>query len=228
MKHRSFARQTGFTLVEIAIVLVIIGLLLGGVLKGQEMIGNAKTKSIVNDMKAIQAAYNGYMDRFKAIPGDEALPTYTARGWASTVGGTANGILAAPIAATFTNAAGENQSFWQSLRASGLLSGDATAVLVPALPTHSSNGTLGIAVGAPTVYGLSGTFVCASNLSTKQAAAIDVIVDGPLPPTNIGNNAGTLRAATGAAPLAPAAAAPAPLAYNETITTGTWTVCMQI
>lgn len=70
-----------------------IGLLLGGVLKGQEMIENAKTKSIVNDMKAIQAAYNSYIDRYKAIPGDEALATYTARGWPNTVGGNANGIL---------------------------------------------------------------------------------------------------------------------------------------
>jgi hypothetical protein len=149
-------------------------------------------------MKAIQAAYNGYIDRYKAIPGDEALATYTARGWTNTVGGNANGILAAPIAATFTNAVGENQSFWQSLRAAGLLSGDPTAVLVPALPTHST-GVLGIAVGAPTVYGLSGYFICASNLSTKMAAAIDVLVDGPLPATNIGNNVGNLRAATGAA-----------------------------
>ncbi len=42
-------RQHGFTLVEIAIVLVIIGLLLGGVLKGQEMIENARIKSVVGD-----------------------------------------------------------------------------------------------------------------------------------------------------------------------------------
>ena len=63
MEHRNFARPSGFPLVEIAIVLVIIGLLLGGVLKGQELIENSRIKSIVNDMKAIQAAYNGYIDR---------------------------------------------------------------------------------------------------------------------------------------------------------------------
>lgn len=71
MEHRKFARQSGFTLVEIAIVLVIIGLLLGGVLKGQELIENARIKGIVSDMKSVQAAYNGYLDRYKAIPGDE-------------------------------------------------------------------------------------------------------------------------------------------------------------
>ena len=43
-------RQSGFTLVEIAIVLVIIGLLLGGVLKGQELITQAKIKNVANDL----------------------------------------------------------------------------------------------------------------------------------------------------------------------------------
>ena len=63
--------QTGFTLVEIAIVLVIIGLLLGGILKGQEMITQAKIKNVVADFSGISAAYYGYQDRYKAIPGDD-------------------------------------------------------------------------------------------------------------------------------------------------------------
>ena len=46
-------QQSGFTLVEIAIVLVIIGLLLGGILKGQEMITQAKIKNIINDFNGI-------------------------------------------------------------------------------------------------------------------------------------------------------------------------------
>ncbi|UCG19279.1 MAG: prepilin-type N-terminal cleavage/methylation domain-containing protein, partial [Thiotrichales bacterium] len=64
-------QQKGFTLVEMAIVLVIIGLLLGGVLKGQELIDNSKIKSIASDTSMMQAAINGYQDRFRAIPGDE-------------------------------------------------------------------------------------------------------------------------------------------------------------
>src|SRR4030088_3250787 len=66
-------RLTGsvFTLVEIAIVLVIIGLLLGGILKGQEMITQAKIKNIVNDFNGITAAINSYQDRYKALPGDD-------------------------------------------------------------------------------------------------------------------------------------------------------------
>ena len=65
------ARQSGFTLVEIAIVLVIIGLLLGGILKGQEMITHAKIKNVIADFSGVSAAYHGYQDRYRAIPGDD-------------------------------------------------------------------------------------------------------------------------------------------------------------
>ena len=64
-------KQAGFTLVEIAIVLVIIGLLLGGILKGQEMITQAKIKNVVNDFNGITAAVNSYQDRYRALPGDD-------------------------------------------------------------------------------------------------------------------------------------------------------------
>ena len=65
-------RQAGFTLVEIAIVLVIIGLLLGGVLKGQELITQAKIKNVANDFNGISAAIYGYQDRYKQLPGDDS------------------------------------------------------------------------------------------------------------------------------------------------------------
>ncbi|WP_218644617.1 prepilin-type N-terminal cleavage/methylation domain-containing protein [Thiomicrorhabdus cannonii] len=61
--------QKGFTLVEIAIVLVIIGLLLGGVLKGQEMINSAKIKSDTDTLVSLQAAAYAYKDRTGAYPG---------------------------------------------------------------------------------------------------------------------------------------------------------------
>ena len=48
-------QQAGFTLIELAIVLVIIGLLLGGVLKGQELINSAKVKNLANDFKNIRS-----------------------------------------------------------------------------------------------------------------------------------------------------------------------------
>ena len=60
--------QSGFTLVEIAIVLVIIGLLLGGVLKGQELINSAKVKNFAGDIRNISTFIYAYQDRFRALP----------------------------------------------------------------------------------------------------------------------------------------------------------------
>src|SRR5207302_11160387 len=65
-------RRQGFTLVEIAIVLVIVGLLLGGILKGQEMIIQAKIKNSISDFSGVSAAYFGYLDRYRATPGDDS------------------------------------------------------------------------------------------------------------------------------------------------------------
>ena len=65
-------QQGGFTLVEIAIVLVIIGLLLGGVLKGQELINSAKVKNFANDFRNIPLFIYGYQDKYKALPGDDS------------------------------------------------------------------------------------------------------------------------------------------------------------
>src|SRR5580765_7172130 len=90
----------GFTLVEIAIVLIIIGLLLGGILKGQEMITQAKIKNVIGDFSGISAAYHGYVDRYKKIPGDDPCAggvvlagtcgTTTGR-WTGATAGNGNG-----------------------------------------------------------------------------------------------------------------------------------------
>lgn len=233
MQYRNKARQAGFTLVEIAIVLVIIGLLLGGVLKGQEMIENAKIKSIVSDMKAVQAAYNAYIDRYKAIPGDETNATMNSRGWnASTAagGGNANGVLTITTATAFTNG-GEQRAFWRALRASGLIAGDPIgAGGVAGLPRHSAGGLMAVASDAAGggVYGQGAPSVCVAGLTSKQAAGVDSLIDGALPANQIGNSIGSVRGETSATnPNPPINAAPIGVAYNETVTT-TWTLCMPI
>ena len=72
---RKKSTEAGFTLVEIAIVLVIIGLLLGGILKGQEMITQAKIKNAINDFNGVTVAVTSYQDRYRALPGDDANAT---------------------------------------------------------------------------------------------------------------------------------------------------------
>ncbi len=72
--------QQGFTLVEIAIVLVIIGLLLGAILRGQELIQNARVRNVIDQQNGIKAAYFGFLDRYRALPGDLTAPQATAIG----------------------------------------------------------------------------------------------------------------------------------------------------
>ncbi|PZP56711.1 MAG: hypothetical protein DI586_02775 [Micavibrio aeruginosavorus] len=66
--------QRGFTLVELSIVMIIIGLLIGGVLKGQELIENAKAKRIMADVKAYQSSILVFKDSFSYLPGDIPYP----------------------------------------------------------------------------------------------------------------------------------------------------------
>ncbi|MPQ57528.1 prepilin-type N-terminal cleavage/methylation domain-containing protein [Duganella sp. FT27W] len=89
---RQPARQAGFTLVEIAIVLVIIGLLLGGVLKGQSLIDSARVKNIIQQSTSLTSAVNAYQDKFRALPGDDVQGTTHAPG--ATGNGNGDGQIA--------------------------------------------------------------------------------------------------------------------------------------
>ena len=182
MKHRNFARQSGFTLVEIAIVLVIIGLLLGGVLKGQEMIENAKVKNGVNDLNGVTAAYQSYIDRFHRLPGDDGpLATLTARGgsWATvTAFGNNNGVIVNAAANVFAPAAvGEGTAFWQALKAAGFIAGNPADTAAAAVPRNAFNGLTGVGIGVTPGAGAARLSACLSQVPGKAARAIDTQLD---------------------------------------------------
>ncbi|OFW98087.1 MAG: hypothetical protein A3J37_02885 [Alphaproteobacteria bacterium RIFCSPHIGHO2_12_FULL_45_9] len=89
--------ESGFTLVELAIVMIIIGLLIGGILKGQELINNARLSSTVAQTKAIESGVSGFRDKYGAMPGDllgpiARLPNCAASSLcAGSAGGIGNG-----------------------------------------------------------------------------------------------------------------------------------------
>lgn len=62
--------EKGFTLVELAIVLVIIGIILGAVIKGKDMIENARHKQFISKLRSWEIAMNLYYDKKGVYPGD--------------------------------------------------------------------------------------------------------------------------------------------------------------
>ena len=107
-------KQAGFTLIEIAIVLVIIGLLLGGVLKGQELINTARVRALNNSVDGVTAAWFSFQDRYRAYPGDYSTAQATINLPGVTVGGNANGQVSTAIEAAMV---------WVHLEAAGYITG---------------------------------------------------------------------------------------------------------
>jgi len=101
-------KSKGFTLVELSIVLVIIGLLIGGILVAQSMIGTTRTQTTIRQIGQFDAAIANFQTKFNQLPGDTSLMGATA--------GNNDG----KIDATTSFFKGEIGKFWSDLSASGL------------------------------------------------------------------------------------------------------------
>jgi prepilin-type N-terminal cleavage/methylation domain-containing protein len=162
-------RQSGFTLIEIAIVLVIIGLLLGGILKGQELITQGRIRNVSNDFQSVTAAINLFQDRYRALPGDDAG---AATRWTTTDKGNGDGVFnGAYNTVCAANSTVETCLFWHHLRLAGLVGG-ATTDRTQAV--NATQGRTGVQNGG---LGLVGPIICSNNLPAKIAQAIDAQFD---------------------------------------------------
>lgn len=182
--------QSGFTLIEIAIVLVIIGLLLGGVLKGQELINSAKVKNLAADFKNVPVFVYGYQDKFKALPGDDAsigtASTHVTGATACTPAAankcaTGNGVIDGSWNATAIT--DESYIFWQQVRLAGLAPGSTNTSVADYIPSNAVGGKIGITnsgannpITLPSP--LKGSYiVCSGAIAGKFAKQLDITMD---------------------------------------------------
>jgi prepilin-type N-terminal cleavage/methylation domain-containing protein len=128
-------RESGFTLIEIAIVLVIIGLLLGGVLKGQELITGARVRNFIQQQDGVKAAYFGFLDRYRALPGDYPGATANIANMSTAACGGGNGNGDGSITATNN----ENILVWEHLSRSGFINGTYTCAGTASSTTSPTN-----------------------------------------------------------------------------------------
>jgi prepilin-type N-terminal cleavage/methylation domain-containing protein len=175
--------QSGFTLVEIAIVLVIIGLLLGGVLKGQELVNSAKVKNLANDFRSISSFVYAYQDRFRALPGDDrSAATHVNGGITATTPGS-TGVGNARINGHWNSSTNTDESFlfWQHVRLAGLATGTPSVASTDYLPRNAEGGQIGITgdaiLTAPTTPYPASFYVCSQGIQGRYARQIDTTID---------------------------------------------------
>ncbi len=194
MQFETRRSERGFTLVELAIVMIIIGLLIGGILKGQELIANAQVGATVSQVKSIDAATTTFRDKYDSVPGDMDNVATRLSNCTGCVNGDGDGRIEGNGPLGVPN--GEEQHVFRMLSASDLLGG----VKNPAAPGewgdiypeakiaggfhagYDNSGTLGDNNSSPAGHylGLVSTWDAAGaddTLTPNEAARIDTKLD---------------------------------------------------
>jgi prepilin-type N-terminal cleavage/methylation domain-containing protein len=158
----------GFTLVELAIVLVIIGIILGAVLKGQELINNAKIKRAYNQYREVLAAVYTYYDRYGKYPGDDN--TAQSR-WSDARNGNNNGLIDGLTLGCGENETTETCQVWLHLRLANILTGSTNARYGTIAPSNAYGGSIGI--GYAIVQGLATQWIAFGNVPGDVCQSLD-------------------------------------------------------
>lgn len=112
-------RHFGFTLIELSIVLVIIGLVVGGILVGREMIRASELRKVISDSERFVTAANAFKGKYNCLPGDCANATSYFTG---AVNGNGDGVIRYGPGST-----SETFNYWSHLNQAGLIAGTYTA-----------------------------------------------------------------------------------------------------
>jgi prepilin-type N-terminal cleavage/methylation domain-containing protein len=123
-----YPHKAGFTLVELAVVLVIIGLIIGGVLVGQDLINSARLQAQVKQIDKYQAAVETFRAKYSGLPGDLILDKAKQFGFittscdgSSTGNRDGNGLIDGTIGEAYGQGEGETAFFWTDLSTAGLI-----------------------------------------------------------------------------------------------------------
>ena len=205
----------GFTLVELSIVLVIIGLIVSSILVGQELIAASSIKAQVSQIQTYQASAGTFRAKYRAIPGDFARAT--SFGFTGAAGD-GDGMLedASGGVSSSTVATGEITIFWQHLSEANMADGsydgsqsDGT-IIGTYPPAKISRGAMGVYMDEDgfNVFHLGvsesagGTaYTHSNNLKPQEAEAIDIRIDDGYP------DGGLIRARGGNTPDSAASSA---------------------
>lgn len=154
----------GFTLIELSVVLVIIGLIVDGVLVGQDLIHAAQVRAQITQFERFRTAVNTFLTKYAALPGDmpnatafwpadPSCNTYGVRTSMTTPNGmTCNGNGNGIVEAHGSNYSAESSLFWQHLNLAGLIQdgpftgsndgGGSSATNAPTYALHPGTGVM--------------------------------------------------------------------------------------
>lgn len=222
-------QQQGFTLIEIAIVLVIIGLLLGGVLKGQELITSARVRNLISQQDGVKAAFFGFQDRFRALPGDYASASTNLKcGGGNCLNGNGNGQIQANATPVNSSEVHEDILAWSHLTGANFLNGSYVMTAAETTQTDANSPKNPYSIYMQLVYdaNYAGTATDKHNLKTGSQIPVEILaeVDRKIDdgnPLQGGFRFSTFVPNGGTALAAPAAAHAAGVCANSTAP-GAW------
>lgn len=166
---QNYPQQNGFTLVELTIVLLVIGMLIGGTLQGQSVVDNARIKRMALDTATFGNAIHTYRGLYHALPGDDPQASHR---WPEANNGNGDGIIQGnwiPL-----KVSEETSLLWSHLRYAQLLPGVGSD---KQLPRHPLGGRSGVAHQALNLPGLA---FCLEDIPARLAIGYDAQFDDGL------------------------------------------------